>query len=255
VSAITNVLDRAVDWLVTNVPGWAVLAIGLVFYPGLGLVAPLAFAWPMIWLIDANLLGVVLAGTVTVSWFVAQVEAARRRHLVEWTTDLRLLMPDEFEWLVGETFSREGWTVQQTGRQEAPDGNIDLKLARGGRHLIVQCKRWDSRLVKVDEIREFAGTLMREGLQGSDGVFVTLSDFTEAAAREAHQLGMATLNGRELFRRMEKVRKAEPCQICGQPMVLGRSTRGWWFRCVTSGCAGKRDLGNEPGRAVELLTR
>ena len=37
-------------------------------------------------------------------------------------------------------------------------------------------------------------------------------------------------------------------------MLLGRSSRGWWFRCVTPGCGGKRDLGRNPGRAVELLT-
>ena len=255
VSYVDKALDRALTWLVTTVPGWAVLAIGLLFYPLLGLVLPLALRWPVVWLIDANVFGVVVAIGVTVAWLTAQVEAARRRHLVEWTTDLRLLMPDEFEWLVGETFAREGWIVRETGQQEGPDGNIDLRLARGGKRVIVQCKRWDSRLVHVDEIREFAGTLMREGLKGSSGIFVALSDFTQAAEREADQLGIATVNGRELFARMEKVRRTEPCPTCRKPMLLDRSTRGWWFRCTSTGCAGKRDLSNEPGRAVELLTR
>ncbi len=254
-SAVDQAVDRAISWLVRTLPGWEVLLLGLLFYPVIGLVLPLAFRWPPIWLIEVNVLGVVLVIALWVGWLAAQVEAARRRHLVEWTTDLRLLMPDEFEWLVGETFAREGWTVRETGRQERPDGNIDLKLARGRHRVIVQCKRWDSRLVKVDEIREFAGTLMREGLKGSDGVFVTLSDFTQTAKREAEQFGMTAVNGRELFARMEKVRKSEPCPTCGQRMVLDRSSRGWWFRCTAVDCTGKRDLGKEPGRAVELLTR
>jgi HJR/Mrr/RecB family endonuclease len=232
-----------------------VLAIALLFYPGIGLVLPLALRWQSAALFEANLLGTVLAGVVGMGWLAAQVEAAKRRHLVEWTTDLRLLMSDEFEWLVGETFAREGWIVRETGRQEGPDGNIDLKLARDGKRVIVQCKRWASRLVGVDEIREFAGTLMRKELAGSSGVFVTLSDFTQSSQKEARRIGITLINGRELYTKIERVRQAEPCPICHQPMVLDRSARGWWFRCTAVACNGKRDLANEPGRAVELLTQ
>ncbi len=254
-SALTNLFERALMWLVTHVSGWVVLAVALLFYPGLGLALPVALRWPTVALVETNLLGAVLAGVAGLGWLSAQVQSARRRsNLVEWTTDLRLLMPDEFEWLVGETFAREGWTVRETGRQEGPDGNIDLKLANQGKQVIVQCKRWDSRLVGVDEIREFAGTLMREGLAGSNGVFVTLSDFTQSAKTEASQIGIELINGRELYSKIERVRRAAPCPICQQPMVLDRSSRGWWFRCVATGCQGKRDLSNEPGRAVELLT-
>jgi HJR/Mrr/RecB family endonuclease len=252
---LSNLFERALMWLVTHVSGWVVLAVGLLFYPGIGLVLPLALHWQTLALIEANVLGAALGGAVSLGWLSAQVEAARRRHLVEWTTDLRLLMSDEFEWLVGETFEREGWTVRETGRQEGPDGNIDLKLAYDGERAIVQCKRWDSRLVGVDEIREFAGTLMREQLKGSNGVFVTLSDYTQAARTEAHEIGITLINGRELYSKIERVRRVEPCPICQQPMVLDRSSRGWWFRCIAAGCHGKRDLGNEPGRAVELLTQ
>src|ERR1700687_5528186 len=241
-------------WLVTHVSGWVVLVIALLFYPGLGLALPLALRWPTFALVETNLLGAVFAVVVCMGWLSAQVQAAGRRHLVEWTTNLRLLMPDEFEWLVGETFAREGWGVRETGRQEGPDGNIDLKLAKQGKNVIVQCKRWDSRLVGVDEIREFAGTLMREGLGGSNGVFVTLSGFTAAATAEAKQIGIKLINGPKLYSKIERVRHAEPCPICQQPMVLDRSSQGWWFRCVAIGCHGKRDLSNEPGRAVELLT-
>jgi len=250
-----DAMDRGLTWFVTRVPGWIVLAIALTFYPILGLIVPLALHASLLGLVEMNLLGVVLAGLIGFGWLVAIVEAARRRHLVEWTTDLRLLNAEEFEWLVGETFTREGWTVRETGRQGAPDGNIDLRLHRDGSHVIVQRKRWTATQVGVDEIREFGGTLLREGMRGVDGIFVTLSDFNQNAISEANNLGIQLVNGRQLYERMEKVRKPELCTICGEPMLLDRSRRGWWFRCVTPNCLGKKDLANEPGRVVELLIR
>ena len=48
------------------------------------------------------------------------------------TGDTSLLSAEEFEWLVGELFRREGWKVEETGRQESPDGSIDLDLVRAG---------------------------------------------------------------------------------------------------------------------------
>lgn len=251
-------MDEAADRLeeiLASLSGWVVFAIGLVFYPVLGLLLPLALRLSILQLVFFNVAGVVLAGVVSLGWLAGKVEAARRRHLVEWTTDLRLLKADEFEWLVGEVFRREGWSVRETGQQDQSDGNIDLELTGRGKRLIVQCKRWQSWLVDVDEIRVFGGTLLREGLQGANGVFVTLSDFTESAKREADQLGIELIGGPSLYRRVEKVRKPQTCSICGNAMVLDRSARGWWFRCVKPGCSGKFDLGSDPGRAVALLTQ
>src|SRR5205814_643200 len=135
---------------------------------------------------------------------------------------------EEFEWLVGEVFRRDGWKVREVGRQNAPDGNIDLELTNGTQRRIVQCKRWTARLVGVNEIRSFGGTLMREGLGAGDGVFVTLSSFTEQANEEALGMGLSLIDHRELYSRVEKVRRPEPCPICQAPMLLDRSQRGWW---------------------------
>ena len=166
---------------------------------------------------------------MTLGWLLVQVEARDRRHLVEWTSNLRLLTAGEFEWLVGEMFRREGWKVCETGRQDESDGNIDLELTRGARRMIVQCKRWQSWLVGVDDIRGFAGTLMREGLPGSSGIFVTMSDFSEQARTEAEATGITLIDRPNLYSRVEKARRVEPCPACQAPMVLGQSARGWWF--------------------------
>jgi hypothetical protein len=237
-----------------RMPGRAVAALALLFYAGVGLALPLALGLSVLGIVIANFFGTMLAGLVILGWLTVQVEAAKRRHLVDWTSNLRLLTAEEFEWLVGEVFRREGWKVQETGRQDAPDGNIDLELNREGQRVIVQCKRWTSTLVGIHEVREFGGTLRREGLPSNAGIFVTLSGFNEYAQSEAEKIGITLVDNHDLHDRIEKVRGVEPCPLCQKPMRLDYSSQGWWFHCV-AGCPGKRDLGKDPGRAVEFLTQ
>ena len=247
--------DHALIPFVTRVPGWVVAAVALALYPGIGLGLPLILGSPTNWLISINLIGVIAASVIVIGYLGVLVEAKDRRHLIEWTTDLRLLTAAEFEYLVGELFRREGWQVTETGQHDGPDGGIDLMLTRDGERRIVQCKRWTSWRVGVDDVRAFAGSLMAGGASGADGIFVTFSDFTEHARAAAKKTGMTLLDRADLFDRIERVRRQEPCPICQEPMLFDRSARGWWFRCVASGCAGKRDLGTQAGRAIELLTQ
>jgi HJR/Mrr/RecB family endonuclease len=252
-NAAADWIDRAIFAFVRRVSGRVVALVALAFYPGFALVMPLAFGWTPSWLINANLIGVMFAALVSLGWLFVQMEAKDRRHLLEWTTDLRHLTAQEFEWLVGELFRREGWTVKETGSQDGPDGNVDLELTKGRVRRLVQCKRWTSAHVGVDHVRAFAGTLHRERLR--EGAFVTFSQFTEQAVQEAGINGIELIDGRELYRRIERVRRSEPCPNCQNPMVLDRSQHGWWFRCNAAGCSGKRNLDGEPARAVELLTQ
>jgi hypothetical protein len=254
-SKADDFLERMILASMTRISGRTTVGLALLFYAGVGLALPLALHWPVLGLVIANVMGTLLAGIVILSWLTVQVQGVHRRHLIEWSTNLRLLNGEEFEWLVGEVFRREGWQVRETGSQDSPDGNIDLELTRDGQRMIVQCKRWQSWQVDVDEIRKFAGTLMREGLSGINGIFVTFSDFTELARAEAKKIGITLVGNRDLYSRIEKVRRAERCDICQEPMILDRSSRGWWLRCVKIGCQGKRDLGNDPGAAVDLLTQ
>jgi len=253
VNTITNFLERTILSFVTRAPGWAVVTAVVVLYAGGGLAMPLGLHWRVEFLVEANVLCTFFAALTSLVWFGVRMQEALRRCLVEWTTELRHLDAAEFEWLVGELFRREGWQVKETGRQDAPDGNIDLEISRDGRRKIVQCKRWTAQLVGVDEIRGFGGTLLREHLPGDAGVFVTLSAFTQQAQDEAEKAGITLLDRRDLYSRMERARRAEPCPTCAKPMVLDRSSFGWWFRCVAPGCSGKRNLSGNPGKAVDLL--
>jgi HJR/Mrr/RecB family endonuclease len=249
-----DLYDRVILGLVTRVSGRTAALITMFLYAA-GLLVPIALGWAPLFHLEANLIGTALAASVGFGWLLIQLQARDRRHLLEWTSNLRLLTAQEFEWLVGELFRREGWKVGETGRQGGPDGNIDLVLARDAERRIVQCKRWTAWQVGVDDIRAFAGTLLREGLPGGAGTFVTLSDFTDSARTEAATTGIVLLDNHDLYGRIEKVRRPEPCPICASPMLLGRSPHGWWFRCQKAGCRGKRDLGSDPASAVELLTQ
>ena len=166
--------DRSVNWVIEHLSNTSALALGVLLYPGLGLVVPLSLGLSTYYLVLCNLVGVVLALVVVLAWTGVIFDAAERRHLVDWTTELRHLNSTEFQWLVGEVFRREGWTVQETGSSDGPDGNIDLVLTKPGTKAIVQCKRWEARPVGVDVIRTFLGTLLREHLPAESGIFVTL---------------------------------------------------------------------------------
>jgi hypothetical protein len=246
--------ERLLRYVATHASNKGIVAVMTSLYVGVGLFLPIALGSTGVMFVSLNVIGVVSAFTFGLAWFAVRVEATHRRHLVEWTSDLRLLDAREFEWLVGEVFRREGWKVDEVGAHGSPDGNIDLRMTRGVEKAIVQCKRWTSRQVGVDQIRGFAGTLKGEGSAGTTGCFVTLSGFSEQAMTESKRLGIVVMDGVELYKRAETLRRREPCPTCGSSMILDRSARGWWFRCIAAGCTGKRDLGSEPGRAVELLT-
>jgi restriction system protein len=251
------VTDRAlapIEKLVANLGAGGILLLTAAVYVLIGIVLPLAVGGSRVELILLGAAGATWAWGITLAWTWARVEVRDRRHLLEWTTELRHLDAEEFEWLVGELLRREGWQVEETGKHGAPDGNIDLRARRNGTIRLVQCKCWKRKRVGVDEVRELGGTLLREGLTGNDGTLVTLSRFNAQAVAEASDLGIELLDGPALLERLAKVRRTQPCPACGAPMILSKSDHGWWMRCPRyPECKGKQHLGPEPGRAAELL--
>jgi hypothetical protein len=258
------------DWLtraIGRLPGNAALLLAGVVYGSLGLALPLLVHAHAPLLIGCNVMGASLGWAITLSWIFPATEARLRRQLLEQTTNLRLLSAAEFELLVGELLRREGWDVEETGRQGEADGNVDLRIRRGDRQMLVQCKRWQSWQFGVDEVRKLAGTLLREGLPGGRGMLVTTSTFTAAATAEAKQTGIELVGGGDLLRRLQaagatelvagadEIKDAYACPNCASPMILAHSPYGWWIRCPNydAGCEGKRDLGTDPRHALELL--
>jgi HJR/Mrr/RecB family endonuclease len=241
--------------------------LALAVYAAWGVALPLWIGSSGAWRLSFNTEGAVFAAAVFFAWLFPVIEGRLRHQRLELTTDLRTLSAREFEELAGELFRREGWDVVETGGHGQPDGNVDLLLSRGSERRIVQCKRWTSRDVGVDQIRAFGGTLLREGCAGRDGIFVTSAQFTSFARDEADRLRMELIDGRDFVRRLERVgaqgllsaaktgAAAWLCPECATPMLLDRSSHGWWLRCpnYNAGCRGKHDLGHDSRAVVERL--
>ncbi|MDQ3690915.1 MAG: restriction endonuclease [Chloroflexota bacterium] len=139
-SKTDDVFEKSVNAIVTRGSGRSVALFALAFHPGLGLVLPLALGWSVLNLASMNLFGFSMAAVLSLGWLGVQLQAKDRRHLVGWTTSLRLLNAEEFAWLVGELFRREGWIVREMGHQDRGDGNIDLELIKGADRRLVKCK-------------------------------------------------------------------------------------------------------------------
>lgn len=250
VTQLDDVLLRTVGRFAPRTVGVAAALVYLV----LGVALPLLLNFSRLATITWGAFGALWAGLIILSLFATAAQAAHRRHLIDWTTDLRKLDAEEFEWLVGEILHREGWNVTEVGRQGAPDGGIDLRAERAGQLQLVQCKRWTAKPVGVDEVRKIAGTASAGDRRAVQAMLVTLSSFTEAAMKESEQLHVKLVDGRDLAERLEQVRRSEGCPACGTPMRLDRSPRGWWLRCPRyPACNGKRDLGATAGTVVDLL--
>src|ERR1019366_3511755 len=95
--------------------------------------------------------------------------------------------------------------------QHTSDGNIDLVAEKGNQRVIIQCKRWTSWRVPVEEIQRFAGTFLPKEMGSADRVFVTLSEYTPEAREAADRAGIVLIDGVQLAEEIESVRRTELC--------------------------------------------
>jgi Restriction endonuclease len=98
----------------------------------------------------------------------------------------------DFERLVGETFRRQGFTVTGFGGN-APDGGVDLGLAKNGQRFLVQCKHWRKRQVGVTVVRELNGVIAAQRAHG--GFVVTGGEFSREAREFADSCAIKLIDG------------------------------------------------------------
>ena len=116
---------------------------------------------------------------------------------------IRELSWEEFEWLIGEVFRRQGYQVVETGR--GPDDGIDLVLTQGGKKSLVQCKHWKQRKVSVVPVRELLGAIYAKG--ANTGIFVCSGDYTQPARTFAKENGIRLIDGGELVELIRAVQR------------------------------------------------
>jgi len=192
---------------------------------------------------------------------VAIVSAVRqflRKRLLDRQVNLdsiRALPWEQFEHLVGEVFRRQGYWVEERGGS-APDGGIDLVLLKGGRKLVVQCKRWQTKQVGVTFVRELYGVMTAEG--ADEALFVSSGEYTDEARAFANGKPIQLIDGNTLLKMIRMVQPVAPqpaaeesvpsCPKCARPMVK-RAARsgpsagqGFWGCSAFPQCRGTRPL-------------
>ncbi len=101
-----------------------------------------------------------------------------------------------FEVLVGESFRRQGYLVEESGGGGA-DGGVDLVLGKGGDRFLVQCKQWKAFRVGVTVVRELYGVMAARGAAG--GFVVTSGRFTQEATDFASGRNIRLIDGEALL--------------------------------------------------------
>lgn len=193
--------------------------------------------------------------------FASFIGRQKRKRLLDAQTgldSLRAMNWRQFEMLVGETFRRQGYSVEETGLGGA-DGGIDLRLRKDGKTTLVQCKQWRSQRVDVKVVREMAGLLAHHG---ADAVkIVAIGDFTPDAQRFAQGKHIELIHGESLFAMIRGVQNSTPgtpnlsakpiaanatipdCPRCGSSMVMRAkrsSGESFWGCSKYSSCRGTR---------------
>jgi restriction system protein len=189
---------------------------------------------------------------------VAQAKSANALDGMSWR---------EFELLVGEAFSLQGYRVTENGGA-GPDGGIDLSMTKGNEKFLVQCKQWKAFKVGVDVVRELYGVMAAKGATG--GFVVTSGRFTDDAKAFADGRNVQLVDGPKLFAMIKQARQSltataqqsaskpqaaqqtaaiEPaCPECGAGMVKRTARKGgnaggeFWGCSKFPTCRGVRQL-------------
>ena len=158
-------------------PWWISLAVAGGVVAGLRLVLPTAYA------VFAALPFAVIAGYAGWrQWRTpgpAKLEALRAR---SW---------DEFAAALESAFRREGYAVSRLDGRQA-----DLELERGGRTVLVACKRWKVARTGVEPLRELHAA--RRKRVAAECIYIAAGDVTVNALAFSAQHGVRLMRGAEL---------------------------------------------------------
>ncbi|NHN31213.1 restriction endonuclease [Paenibacillus agricola] len=90
--------------------------------------------------------------------------------------DIHKMDGREFELYLGELIKKHGYEV--LGTQSAGDYGADLVIAKGGKKIVIQAKRYKSN-VGIKAVQEIVGAIAHYG--ASEAWVITNSDYTDAA--------------------------------------------------------------------------
>ncbi len=172
---------------------------------------------------------------------------------------LRDLPWKRFEDVLAEAYRRQGYQAKEMLGIGA-DGGVDLLLRKNGNLVVVQCKRWKGKPVRVQIVRELYGVMIDQ--RASAAKLVATTSFTPDAVAFAKGKPIELVDSNALLRLVRDVqttsriaiRSDEPdhltpnCPRCSTPMVLREARRGpnpgekFWGCVNYPRCRGTRSL-------------
>lgn len=139
---------------------------------------------------------------------------------------------------MAQGFRQRGFKVTEKGGA-APDGGVDLVLARGNERCLIQCKQWRALQVPVTIVRELCGVIAAQHAAG--GYVVTLGRFTQDAIAFVAGRNIESIDGKSLPDLLRQPRSSAvaaiapthsiitsspACRRCNELMVRRTAKRG-----------------------------
>lgn len=128
----------------------------------------------------------ILTAGIAGSWYLAIRKFGKgltlsRRRVERYRTiaELSDLSPDAFEHFIADLFRSQGYKAKVIGQQG--DHGVDIEVVNpSGERELVQCKKWRSRWLGEEVVRDFYGAFMHDQ-EAVRGYIVTTNYFSEAA--------------------------------------------------------------------------
>jgi restriction system protein len=186
-----------------------------VFY-GLEKISPfyvffLAIFWfsnrPLFW--KMLLWGLVFLGALII--IALLIKKSRIHKQSQWRTDrellywLRGLKPWEFEQYVADLFNKLGYKAYVVGGSY--DKGVDIVAEKDGLKHYIQCKKYITSVVGVNELRDFYGAIA-DHLAEAKGYFITTNKFTLEAERFAEDKPIELIDSYKLIKYIRLTEKS-----------------------------------------------
>jgi restriction system protein len=172
---------------------------------------------------------------------------------------LRALPWKRFEDVIAEAYRRQGYHVEEMLGSGA-DGGIDLRLHRKGNLVLVQCKKWRGKPVRVQTVRELYGVMIDQ--RASAAKLIATTSFTSDAIAFAKDKPIELVDSDALLRLVRDVQTTKRafinsrerqqltpnCPMCNTPMKIREARRGpnigerFWGCPNFPKCRGTRQL-------------
>jgi restriction system protein len=162
-------------------PWWLSLALAA------GVVAALRFVLPDAYAFFAAAPFIAIAGYAAWRQLRAPSAAKVQRSL----ETLRAKPWEEFAAALEAAFRREGYAVTRLDSRQA-----DLELARGGRVVVVACKRWKVARTGIEPLRELLAA--RRSREAHECIYIAAGELSANAAAFSAQHGIRLMDGAEL---------------------------------------------------------